>query len=82
MRRNLMHLANTEIRKAAKEANIFLWEIALKLGISEATMTRKMRCELSEEEKKKVLTIINELHIERLNAVVERMEEEGVLNNG
>ena len=80
MRKNLMYLANTEIRKAAKAANIPLWKIALELGISEATMTRKMRCELSEEEKKKVLTIINELHTERLNAVVERMNEEGVVN--
>ncbi len=77
-----MYQANTEIRKTAKEANISLWEIALKLGISEATMTRKMRCELSEEEKKKVLTIINELHTERLNAIIETMKEEGVLKNG
>ena len=36
--------------------------------------------ELSEEEKNKVLTIINELHAERLNAIVETMKEEGVIN--
>ena len=77
-----MYQANTEIRKAAKKANISLWEIALELGISEATMTRKMRCELSEEYKKKVLTIIDKLQAERLNAVIEKMKEEGVLNNG
>ena len=57
--------ANCEVRKAAREAGVCLWQIASRLGIGEATMTRKMRVELSSEEKAKVLSIIEELRAEQ-----------------
>ena len=52
---------NTEVRLAAKEHGVFIWEIADALGISEASMTRKLRYELSESEKKRMLELINTL---------------------
>lgn len=52
---------NKEIRKTAREKNVNLWEIADKLKISEPTMTRKLRHELPEAEKTKILAIIDEI---------------------
>ena len=52
---------NEEIRNAAKKNGIFLWQIAEILGVSEPTMTRKMRRELSDNEKLKILSIIEDL---------------------
>ena len=54
-------MANQEIRKYAKESGVKLWQIADKLNISEPTMTRKLRYELTEEEQKKIIDIITEL---------------------
>ena len=52
---------NQEIREAAKKSKVKLWQIADKLGISEPTMTRKLRHELADEEKHRILNIIHEL---------------------
>lgn len=52
---------NLTIRRKAKEANLPLWAIADALKISEATMTRKLRHELSEGEKQYILAIISKL---------------------
>lgn len=52
---------NTDIRKYAKSHGVRLWQIADELGISEITMSRKLRYELSEDEKQKILEIIDEL---------------------
>lgn len=52
---------NQEIRKTAKEKNVSLWEIADELKISEPTMTRKLRHELPEAEKTKILALIDKI---------------------
>lgn len=52
---------NQVIREAAKKNGVRLWQIADTLGISEPTMTRKMRHELNEEETERILSIITEL---------------------
>lgn len=54
-------LANNDIRLTAKGNNVALWQIAEVLKISEPTMTRKMRKELPQQEKEKILGIIKEL---------------------
>lgn len=54
-------MANKEIRKAARVADIPLWRIAAELGISEPTMTRWLRTELPEERRLQVLTAIEKL---------------------
>lgn len=51
-------MKNQEIRNAMKENNIKQWELAEMLGISENTMCRKLRKELPDEEKKRILEII------------------------
>lgn len=56
-----MKTANLELRRTAKANGVALWQIADKLGISEPTMTRRLRSELPENEKQKILDIINEL---------------------
>lgn len=53
--------SNQAIRTAAKENGIELWRIANKLGINDGNFSRKLRYELSEGEKQKILEIINEL---------------------
>ncbi|MEE1064979.1 MAG: hypothetical protein UH249_02490 [Acutalibacteraceae bacterium] len=52
---------NADIRKVAKDNGIKLWQIAKKLGISDGNFSRKLRDELSEGEKDRILTIIAEL---------------------
>ena len=51
-------MKNQENRNAMKENNIKQWELAEMLGISENTMCRKLRKELPDEEKKRILEII------------------------
>ena len=51
-------MANLDIRNAIKQANFKHWEVADLLGISEATFGRKLRKELSDDEKEKILNIL------------------------
>lgn len=54
----MRNLANLEIRNKLKERNIKHWELAYKLGVSEYTLVRKLRIELSKEDKDKILNTI------------------------
>ena len=54
-------MANEELRMEAKMAGVKLWQIAAKLGISEATVTRRMRMELPEKMKNEIRLAIHEL---------------------
>lgn len=56
---------NKEIRVAAKNAGIRLWEVAEAYGISDNNFSRKLRKELPQEEKDKILAIIDKLAKER-----------------
>ena len=56
-----MAVKNQDIRDAAKKSGIKLWQIADKLGIWDATLSRKLRKELPQEEKEKIIGIIAEL---------------------
>lgn len=53
--------ANTDIREKARSNNVFLWQIAEKLNITDATFSRKLRVELSKDEKTKIFSIIDSL---------------------
>ena len=46
-----MAVKNHDIRDAAKKSGIKLWQIAEKLGIWDATLSKKLRKELPQEEK-------------------------------
>lgn len=52
---------NSDVRTAAKNAGVFLYQVAAAMGISEPTMTRKLRFELPNEEKQTIFEIINKL---------------------
>lgn len=58
---------NLDIRKVAEKSNIKLWRIAECLGIADGTFSRKLRKELTKEEKQKILSIINKLATENSN---------------
>lgn len=44
-----MQQANKEFRADMKAAGIRLWEIANEIGVSEATITRRLRDEMNDE---------------------------------
>ena len=54
-------MGNLDIRQIAKEKKVCLWQFAERLGISEPTMTRRLRCELPEAEKEKIFAIIEKV---------------------
>ena len=49
---------NLEIRQAMKERRMFNYELAELMGISEFTLSRKLRNELPPEEKERILNLI------------------------
>ena len=51
-------MCNADVRKALKENNLRHWQLARLLKISEATLVRKLRFELSAEEKENIFNII------------------------
>ncbi len=56
-----MRITNQDIRQEAKTARVYLWEVADRLGVTDATFSRKLRKEFSTEEKEKILAIIHEI---------------------
>lgn len=54
-------LTNQKIREYAKKKNVCLWEIGRELGVNDGNFSRKLRKELSKEETKKIISIIDEL---------------------
>lgn len=55
------NLNNIEIRKSAKAAGVRLWQVADALGIQDSAFSRKLRKELSNDEKSEILGIIDKL---------------------
>lgn len=54
-------MKNKDIRFYANQKGVYLWQIALKLGIVDTTFSRKLRQELTESQKQKIFKIIDEL---------------------
>ena len=50
---------NVDIRKAAADSKIKLWQIAEALGIADHNLSRKLRKELTEPAKAEIMTIID-----------------------
>lgn len=59
-----MSNANQDIRKAVKEADVKLWQVADRYGITDVTFSKKLRKELPTKEKTVIFQIINELRSE------------------
>lgn len=52
-------MCNSDVRTAIKNSTIKHWQLADLLKISEATLVRKLRHELSTQEKEKIFNVIN-----------------------
>lgn len=54
-------MTNADIRNAASNAGVKLWQIADALGIADFNFSRKLRKELPQEEKDRIFAIIDRL---------------------
>ena len=52
---------NQDIKRTAAGAGVKLWQIAEALGIADCSFSRKLRRELPQEEKDRIISIIREL---------------------
>lgn len=52
---------NKSIKEYAIKKKVYLWQIAKKLGVTDSTFSKKLRNELDEETKTKILAIIDEI---------------------
>jgi len=62
---------NNKIRERANEKGVMLWEIAEKVGCNDSNFSRKLRREFSNEEKARILNIIEEIAAEKAATVAE-----------
>lgn len=62
-------MKNKDLREYAMIKGVKLWQIAEKLNINDGNFSRKLRKELSQDDKQKIIVIIDEI-------VKEREEEE------
>lgn len=68
-------MANLDLRFKAKAAGVPFWKIAEKLGVTEVTITRRLRKELSPEQKQLYLDVIQQIVAERAKADLEQVEQ-------
>lgn len=61
----MSNTTNADIRRAAKNAGVCLWQIAERFGVNDGNFSRKLRRELPPEEREKILGIIKDLAAER-----------------
>ena len=54
-------MANVDIKLIAAGKGVKLWQIADRLGIADCSLSRKLRKELSQEEKEHLLQIITQI---------------------
>ena len=54
-------MCNKGIREAAKQAGVCLWQIAERLGMNDGNFSRKLRRELSDCDRARIMEIIAEL---------------------
>lgn len=54
-------MKNQDIRRETQAAGLKLWQIAEGLGITDATLSRKLRREFTPEQKEQVRQIIGQL---------------------
>lgn len=52
---------NKDLRDYAKSKGVKLWQIAEKLNINDGNFSRKLRRELPDQEKQKIIVIVDEV---------------------
>ncbi len=58
-------MCNKDIREYAVKNNVRLWQVAQELHINDGNLSRKLRVELSQEEKQRIKDIIDKLASEQ-----------------
>ena len=58
-------MTNFDIREEAKLRGVRLWEIAMRLGITDGNFSRRLRSEFSPDQRERVLRIIREIAAEK-----------------
>lgn len=53
--------ANQDIRSLAESKNVRMWQIADRYGLHEGNFSRKMRKPLSDADRERIISIINEI---------------------
>lgn len=61
-------MVNQEIKMAAVKAGVKLWQIADAIGLSDSNFSRKLRHELPEDDKRRILSVIADLQREGRSA--------------
>ncbi len=56
-----MKRANQDIRQAAQEKGIYLWQVAERYGVNDSNFSRLLRQELSQGKRERIMQIINDL---------------------
>jgi len=54
-------MANYRIRNALLKNNVKHWQLAEKMGITDFSLSRKLRRELTEEEQKKIISLVESI---------------------
>ena len=67
-------MCNIDIRQAAKDAGIKLYEIAAEYGINDGNFSRRLRFELPDADKQRIFNIIHQLSKERGNKIAETQD--------
>jgi hypothetical protein len=57
-----MEKANQDIRKMIRDSGLKYWQVAERYGVNDGNFSRKLRTELPDKEKVKILMIISELN--------------------
>lgn len=60
---------NLDVREAAKKVGVQLWQVAEAYGVNDGNFSRKLRRELPDKEKQKILAIIDQLAQEKKGVV-------------
>lgn len=56
-----MRKSNQDIREEIEGAGLKMWQVAERYGVNDGNFSRKLRLELSDEEKSKIRAIIAEI---------------------
>ena len=60
-------MTNNEVRRAIRVSGFYFWQVAEKLGMTDSSFSRKLRKELSEDEKQRVYDALEKLGKEEAN---------------
>lgn len=66
-----MSTKNRKIRQYAQSSRVKLWEVSDKLGITDTSLSKKLRYDLPEQETNRIISIIDEIVHEREMEVTE-----------